>query len=111
VTILSAGSLDVRKDDLQSSGTQDYEKGGNIMGDRANVRIAGVHLYTHWGGHELPFCVRDSLRRKWRWTDEAYLARIIFCDMTDGDKEEMGFGISKELCDNEHHIISLNCET
>jgi len=82
------------------------------MGDRANVRIAGVHLYTHWGGHALPFSVRDSLRRKWRWTDEAYLARIIFCDMIAGsEQEETGFGISKNLCDNEYPIINVDTDT
>jgi hypothetical protein len=81
------------------------------MGDRANVKIAGVHLYTHWGGSALPFVVRDSLKKKWRWEDETYLARIIFCDMIRGQEDgETGFGISAQMCDNEHPILHINCE-
>ena len=81
------------------------------MGDRANVKIAGVHLYTHWGGGNLPFKVQDALKKKWRWDDDAYLARIIFCEMVKGDEEgETGFGISKDLCDNQYPIIDIDCE-
>lgn len=88
------------------------------MGDRANVLIKGyddepgkgVYLYTHWQGHELPETVRDALRRKQRWTDRQYLARIIFCAMVEGnERSETGFGISTTLCDNEHPIIVIDC--
>lgn len=81
------------------------------MGDRANVFISGVYLYTHWGGAGLPYVVQDALKKKWRWDDDAYLARIIFCEMVKKDLEgETGFGISSYMIDNEHPVIELNCE-
>lgn len=41
------------------------------MGDRANAYVhageeAGVYLYTHWSGTELPGVVRDALASP-RW--------------------------------------------
>jgi hypothetical protein len=88
------------------------------MGDRANVYIrqsatAGVFLYTHWGGGDLPEVVRvalDSGQGRARWRDDAYLARIVFCQMVgqDGWNDETGFGISAFICDNEHPIIVLD---
>ena len=84
------------------------------MGDRANVHVkdAGVLLYTHWGGTALPLTVQRALARgKGRWGDEAYLARIVFCEMVSGDEMgDTGYGISAEtmMCDNEHKIIQLD---
>lgn len=80
------------------------------MGDRANVHVAGAYLYTHWGGHELPATLQKSLQRgRPRWDDPSYLARIIFCDMVDGDERDLtGFGISAELQDNEHPILEVD---
>jgi hypothetical protein len=87
------------------------------MGDRANVfvreqrddDVAGVYLYTHWGGYELAQTVQDALAKKWRWDDGQYLTRIIFDEMTkDNHGEETGFGISTGLCDNEHKIIVVD---
>jgi len=81
------------------------------MGDRANVLISGVYLYTHWGGRHLPFIVRDALKKKWRWDDDAYLTRIVFCEMVKGQEaEETGFGICSYMPDNEHPVIELNCD-
>jgi hypothetical protein len=51
------------------------------------------------------------LRRKERWDDSQYLARIIFCAMLQGDTDTAtGFGISATLGDNEHHIIEVDCD-
>ena len=84
------------------------------MGDRASVFIReqsdqGVYLYTHWGGYELPKDVHKALSRQQRWTDAPYLARIVFHEMGGGTDKETGFGISTEMCDNEHLIIHLDC--
>lgn len=85
------------------------------MGDRANVYVknsdtTGVYLYTHWGGYELPTLVRAALAKRWRWSDDAYLTRIVFDTMTKGfHGEETGFGIATYQPDNEHLIIMLDC--
>lgn len=87
------------------------------MGDRANCVVrqrdeepGEVWLYTHWRGSELLHLVQQALKKKWRWSDPAYLTRIIFDVMTDGAKEETGFGIScsGDLCDNEHNLIVVD---
>lgn len=90
------------------------------MGDRANVHIRpsrpdskGIYLYTHWGGYDLPNRVAnalDSPAGRNRWDDTAYLTRIIFDNMTGGEVGETGFGISDDICDNEHPIINIDGE-
>lgn len=87
------------------------------MGDRANVYIqedskTGVYLYTHWAGSELPETVRAALvRGEGRWNDNAYLARIVFCEMVKGNEmETTSYGISSRLQDNEYPIIVLDCD-
>lgn len=86
------------------------------MGDRANVFVtdgdrAGVYLYTHWEGDQLPLDVRLALRRERRWDDGPYLARMIFDQMTDGRHgEETGLGISASLLDNNHLIVRVDCD-
>lgn len=71
------------------------------MGDRGNIIIEkengpALFLYTHWTGSELPEILKAALTRgEPRWTDSAYLARIIFSEMIkDNVLEETGFGIS-----------------
>jgi hypothetical protein len=85
------------------------------MGDRANVAILdyrgqAVVLYTHWNGVELPVTVKAALRTKDRWGDSSYLARIIFDEMTDGQKGgATGFGIlANRLDDNEYPILVID---
>ena len=85
------------------------------MGDRANVAVQDhgkrVYLYTHWDGYELPELVRMALARRQRWNDAPYLTRILFCTLVAGaEKDETGFGISTEICDNEHPIIIVDCD-
>lgn len=93
------------------------------MGDRANIGIKTGHgkkvheagacvvLYTHWSGYKTPLTLRDALRKgKSRWSDPAYLARIVFCQMVGKDSwdEETGFGISTDICDNEHRSLVVD---
>jgi len=89
------------------------------MGDRANVVIKEtyqektnyVFLYTHWRGYSLPHLVQAALQRRCRWSDGAYLTRIIFDGMTDGEQGgELGFGIWPSICDNEHKLIVVDPE-
>ncbi len=84
------------------------------MGDRANVYVhdgdeAGVFLYTHGGGSDLPEVVAQALEKKWRWDDVQYLTRIVFDVMTHGYQGgETSFGISAVLGDNSYPIICLD---
>lgn len=104
------------------------------MGDRANVRLDyywqyenqppmskdkkkdgrlkdSIFLYTHWDGTRLPILVHEALARRERWTDTAYLTRIVFSTMVRGhEKESTSYGISTWICDNEHAIIVLNTD-
>lgn len=84
------------------------------MGDRANVYMKdgdrGVYLYTHWNGTDLPRTLQTALRKKWRWDDAAYLARIIFCHMIEGlEDEECGFGISTHPPDGQDRVLVVDC--
>lgn len=86
------------------------------MGDRANVVVkdgdSTVWLYTHNEGSDLPGVLRESLQRgKERWHDGPYLARIIFDDMTRGDQELTGFGISSVPGDGDNRILLVNVDT
>jgi hypothetical protein len=102
------------------------------MGDRANVAIlsysaspvthygkpevegevGAVVLYTHWGGTDLPIDVQTALKRNARWTDPAYLARLVFCQMIDSVDSETGYGISvNRLEDNEYDVLVLDTNT
>ena len=79
------------------------------MGNRATVIIqeTNVCLYTHWNRNKIEETVIKSLKRgKDRWYDSAYLARIIFSDMIEGQEKELsGFGISTEYNNEEFYII------
>jgi hypothetical protein len=85
------------------------------MGDRGNIVIeqsdnSRIYLYSHWGGSGLATDLQNALAKRWRWDDEAYLARIIFDVMTDNQHgEETGFGISTTPPDNEYPILVVNC--
>ena len=88
------------------------------MGDRANVVVqeedgGKIFLYTHWGGYRLPEVLQSALKRgRNRWNDDAYLTRIIFCEMVKGSEmEETGYGISTYECDNEHEHLVVDIKT
>ncbi len=57
------------------------------MGDRRNIVLMygdgnQICLYTHWEGAGLPEVLAKALERgRSRWSDERYLARIIFSEM------------------------------
>lgn len=91
------------------------------MGDRNNVHVVephsggpGVYLYTHWEGSMLPGTVARALDRgRDRWTDTAYLTRIIFCEMVKGSEEgTTGYGISTTIQDQDggNQIQEVNVE-
>jgi len=84
------------------------------MGDRANVKISDrysgdLYLYTHWAGTELPETVQRALKRRERWDDMPYLARIVFCEMVKGNEDgATGFGISAKPCDGDDRIVEVS---
>ena len=89
------------------------------MGDRANVKVvegsSTVYLYTHWGGSSLPDVLEAALRRKQRWTDGAYLARIIFSEMLKEAGEhalddELGFGIFGDVVDGAYRVLVVDVD-
>lgn len=70
------------------------------MGDRRNIIVEfdekhSVALYSHWDGSTMREVLARALSRgRSRWTDDAYLARIIFCEMVAGEEMgETGYGI------------------
>lgn len=81
------------------------------MGDRGNIKVGKVYLYTHWGGSEITEILKSALiRGKGRWNDEPYLTRIIFCEMIKDDvMGDTGYGISTVICDNEYPILDVDC--
>lgn len=68
------------------------------MGDRGQIKVGGVYLYTHYGGSELKQTLQEALKRKQRWQDEEYLTRIIFSEMIKNEvMEETGYGIGTKM--------------
>lgn len=85
------------------------------MGDRGNVVVRGsdgdVWLYTHWNGSEMKDVLQNVLARKVRWNDAPYLTRMIFSAMVKNNiDDEIGFGISTSMRDNEHGILVVDIE-
>jgi len=91
------------------------------MGDRANVvmrpaysKVAGdgpqdIWLYAHSKGPGVLGAVYETLKRRQRWDDFAYLTRMVFCAMVKGEESgETGYGISTRMMDNEHDILVLD---
>jgi hypothetical protein len=80
------------------------------MGDRANLALqytSGdkkpvIYLYTHWGGYELATNLAVAIRNaKGRWSDDSYLARIIFSNVVTRHDLETGHGIAPFPMDND----------
>jgi hypothetical protein len=87
------------------------------MGDRANICFKmendqEIYLYTHWGGYKIKEVLKQALiRGQKRWIDEQYLVRIVFSEMIkDEILQEIGYGITTYLCDNDRPIIYVNVE-
>lgn len=86
------------------------------MGDRANIcvksKYSEVYLYTHCGGTELPEILKYGLiRGQSRWDDDAYLARILFCEMVRNEMDgTTGYGISSAPGDGEDRILTVDTD-
>lgn len=88
------------------------------MGDRSNIVVEQsngdrVYLYGHWMGSEAITIVQSVLSRHARWSDESYLARMLFSKMTEGDMDgETGYGIATYAPDNDGYpFIVLKPQT
>lgn len=89
------------------------------MGDRGNIYVkqnggkdAGIYLYGHWSGYQIPVLLRDALKRgEERWGDEQYLTRVIFDGLRGDDDGLTGFGISTYPCDNERKLLVVDAES
>lgn len=89
------------------------------MGERQNIRIEDnfdappLFLYAHWGGggplaYDLATALNSKAGRN-RWTDGAYLARIIFCELVGDDLAgETGYGISTYRPDENYPDLVVN---
>jgi len=85
------------------------------MGSRANIAIEEeydggmIYLYSHWDGYKMPFLLQNGLANgKNRWDDGAYLIRILFCALIQGDTEsETGYGISTKIGENSAPILKV----
>lgn len=75
-----------------------------------------IYLYSHWKGGEedegqLIDDLRRALRRKQRWNDESYLARIIISEVIKDDIEgETGYGIAPYVGEEEFKTIEVDFE-
>jgi hypothetical protein len=94
------------------------------MGDRGNIVVVqhgaldggadgAIYLYTHASGSFIARTAQCALiRGADRWTDEPYLGRIVFNEMTAGfERDTMMFGISSYLTDNEHDLVVIDAAT
>ena len=85
------------------------------MGTRAQCFIvdAGIYLYQHYDGYDLPQIVRDSLateRAQNRANDPEYLARIVFEDMiNDHLGTETGYGIGTTQHRDIEYLVTVEC--
>lgn len=84
------------------------------MGDRGNIKVIGagphaIYFYTHNGGSYLDEVLKPVIAQRKRWSDGAYLARMIFCQMVKNDiSGEYGYGIATSPPDNEHSILCVD---
>jgi hypothetical protein len=85
-----------------------------MMGTRAQVLVNGVYLYQNSDGDNLFKKVCLSVNRAiaaWRDNDPEYLARIIFCDMIQGDERgTAGFGIGSEPFDDINFLVVVDID-
>ena len=84
------------------------------MGDRGNIKVTDgqstVFLYTSEGS-DLPNIVKRTMasqRAHNRWGDGYYLARILFDDLLDGNRGELGAGISCVIGDGGNNVLHID---
>ena len=82
------------------------------MGDRGNIKVGDIYLYTHWRGSRITNILKCALvKGKSRWDNEAYLTRIIFCELMKGEEDGIiGYGISTDILDNQREILEVDCK-
>ena len=87
------------------------------MGMRRNIKLeyaegGEIYLYSHWGAEGLEKILAKTLERaKSRWSDESYLARIIFTDMTKDVGEELtGYGLAPYEMDDNFPTLKVDLE-
>jgi hypothetical protein len=86
------------------------------MGMRRNIELnygrqyGKIYLYTHWGAEGLEKALAHALDRgRLRWNDDAYLARVIFTDMTQGIGDELTeYGLAPWECDPEFPTLTVD---
>jgi hypothetical protein len=85
------------------------------MGCRGQVKISmgenepAVFLYTHYDAYRLGKIVQTALKKRQRWDDDEYLARIIFDEMTkDCYNKETGFGIGTSQHADIECLVEIN---
>ena len=70
-----------------------------------------VVLYTHWGAKDMLSNLKTVLKRKTRWSDAAYLSRMIFCKMVEGDERgDTGYGIMTNNVNDAEQEIVVDCD-
>ena len=81
------------------------------MGDRTNTVFrkadgSDIVLYQHWGGENMMHNLATALdAARNRWTDESYCIRIVISNLIGDDwSQELGYGISTHIMDNEHSV-------
>lgn len=74
-----------------------------------------IYIYSHWDGDEdvntspLAKMVRKALKRKERWDDESYLARIIMSEVIrESLDSETGYGLQPYEVDPEFPTIVVD---
>ena len=71
------------------------------MGERGQIKIGKIYLYTHWRGDELKEILRNALSRKQRCIE--YLTRNIFEEMI---KEDLGIEIGYGIGTTKHNDLN-----
>ena len=88
-------------------------KGGSgvvvVQGESPGGLGSRVHLYSHWKGYELHRAIRRALAKQTQWGNPDYLARMIFCEMLEHDRQgTTGYGISSSR--GAGRVIVVDCD-
>jgi hypothetical protein len=86
------------------------------MGDRANIELkqtgGSVHLYTHWGGSDVPGLLNRALEIG-RQDDPSYMARTIASQVFQaaGINDASGAGLAPVYQDGTPWVVDLEAKT